>query len=519
MLKISYLLGLGLGGLLMAMFVWKSVTDYRPKYNIQVELPPGEPLTERVLLLVLDGIRSDVVEEMAFLTELAERGSSGVVRTVLPSLSNPARAAMATGAWPEVNGVTNNGKYSPPPVDSIFSLAERMQVPRAVAGSRFWRRAFGDYLEGAVFSRSKRPSGRVARRDPAAWQQELCSEQVDFLRQQDRGLLAAGIFVADGAGHDYGGESEEYRASARVVDRCVKLMVEALDDGRTTFVITSDHGHVHRRGRGGHGGTEPEVTEAPMVLYGRAITKSQDWRAEQVDVAPTICALLGLPLPATSQGRILWGSLAVPDAIATHLKKREAEQRRLAQEKLPDPVQGRIAERRERRLQALGSLVLFSMVLGWTGLRRPRNWRWLAAGVAVYYGAYYFFFWLFGLGYSLSAVGREEYLMSFFGRDIGAAAIAVLVCFGLFRWQAPASNEFLFLDLGIAVSATLAIQITVIYFWHGLFMNGFTPDLNAGFKACLDLLQIFAVGLSVPLILLSRQAFPWWSAHASAPRV
>src|SRR5690606_28308498 len=111
------------------------------------------------------------------------------------------------------------------------------------------------------------------------------------------------------AGHDYGGLSEEYLRVVEAADACLERLTAALDDGETTFVVTADHGHIDRRGAGGHGGSEPEVRRVPLVLEGRGTSHAQAIEAEQVDIAPTIAALLGLPLPANNQGRILFEAL------------------------------------------------------------------------------------------------------------------------------------------------------------------------------------------------------------------
>ena len=496
---IVYLLALGVGSAFTASALWKSVIDYRPPPPLPSGRDSVTALSDRLVLVVLDGIRSDIVGKMKFLDSAVDRGASWTLETVQPSLSNPARAVLATGAWPEVNGVTNNRKFFPPAVDSIFSLARGAGLPTAAAGSHFWKRAFGDYLDEVVTS-SKKLRHRAPPRELIDWQKQLCSDYIEGLRPHDAGLLVVGLHAADSAGHDFGGASAQYLEVARAVDACLSSLVEALDDGQTTFFAASDHGHIDYRGRGGHGGLEPEVTLVPLVAWGRAVRPIRGGAAKQVDVAPTICALLGLPLPAASQGRILLEAIEAPDAVLAELRSLEDRQRETAAGRIADPVEGRRLERRQRGPWAFGWLALFSAVLLGEGFCRPRSFLLLAAGAAVYYALYYAAFGGMGLGYSLSVVGREEYLPSFFGRNLaaGAGAFAVAGCVISRRARRGAAAK-LILDLGIVVTASLALQVVVLYFEHGLFMNRFMPALDASFKALLDLTQLAAAAAAASM--------------------
>lgn len=55
--------------------------------------------------------------------------------------------------------------------------------------------------------------------------------------------------------------------------------------------------------RGGHGSVE-EI-KVPLLLSGPGFCRRRPREPELVDVAPTIAALLGVPAPAHSQGRVL----------------------------------------------------------------------------------------------------------------------------------------------------------------------------------------------------------------------
>ncbi len=500
LIRLLALLGLAVASFLLGVSSWRSVTGYQAKHVFHATLPAGEPLTRRVVLVVLDGVRVDVSRQMPSLQELARSGAAGTAWAGMPSLSNPARAAMATGAWAEIHGVTNNGRYEPPAADSIFSLAREAGVPRAAAGSSFWVKAFEAQLGEAVLVHDKHPHGQSQADRLVDWQRQVCGKDVDFLRKYETGLLVMGITAADSAGHDFGGESTTYRRVAQEVDACLGALIKELDDGETTFVVCSDHGHIDRRGRGGHGGSEEEVLNVPLVLAGKAIQRSSGWQAQQIDVAPTICALLGLPLPSTSQGRILWEALAVPEGIAGALRTREHEQRRLALSKLPRREQSLEGGRAGRRIGSLAAAAPFTLLLVGIFAHYRSRWAWLAAATGLYYAVYYVLFWALGLGYSLSVVGREEYLVDFFTRDVACSVAALIVSSGFLYRKAPGARGVLVLDQALLISTTVALQVIVMDYWFGLRMNEFMPNLTASFKACLDLLQICAVGGASPLV-------------------
>lgn len=501
--RVLILVLLSAAAVVTALEAWNSVTHYRTPYGFRQELPAGTPLTERVLLIIVDGVRLDASMEMRKLQELARRGASGAVRTGVPSLSHPSRAVIVTGAWQEVNGVTNNSRFEPPAVDSLFSIGMRVGIPAAVAGSPFWRNAFGDHLDaGRTRLHDQKLHFGATPEELIAWQDQTCREDLDFLSRHRDGLVVVGLTAADSAAHDFGGRSEEYLRVAGAVDACIGSFVNAFDDGRTTLIVTSDHGHIDFRGHGGHGGLEQEVINVPLVLAGRAIRSAVGWQANQVDIAPTVCALLGLPFPATNQGSILWQLLDVPAEVEPPLRSREAEQRALAASLFPDPEQLRGDERRSRSLRALAMFTTIwflacSVVLGYRD-----SWRPLLAAVALYYAAYYAVFFALGLRYSLSVINRQEYLAWFFGKDLAAAAVAFCVGASFLARTVRSPGGRLILDFGLLVVCSLGIQVTWVYFDSGLFMEATMLDLRSAFKAYLDLLQMAGIGLVAPAFAL-----------------
>jgi hypothetical protein len=484
-----YLLLLGVGGALLAQEAWNSVTHYQSEYGIHADLPAGPPLTPRLVLVVLDGVRVDAAAGMPHLQALAAKGSSGVAIAELPSLSNPSRATLSTGAKPEVHGVTNNARYSPPPVDSIFSLAKKQSIPVTVHGSYFWQRAFGDSLDPArvhLFEKELGPSPDADRL--VAWQEQVCSEMKPMLTSAGRGLFVIGLTATDEAAHDFGGESPEYLRLVAAADNCLGSLAQALSDEETTFVIVADHGHIQRRGQGGHGGSEPEVTATPLVLAGRGIVRSSEWQARHLDVAPTISALLGLPLPANNQGEILWQTLELSDQQRATLEAHAREQQTVLDGGMAEREGLRTDGRRSRApLSLLAGAWFAALILGC--LRKAGGEaKKLGAAAALHVALYFALYWAFGLGYSLSDIVRVEKLNWFFLRNAAAAVIALLVATRLLKIDA--------LRTALIVTSIFGLRVAWVWYDAGLIMERVMLDLSQAFMAYMDLLHNLAVAVT-----------------------
>ena len=494
-----YLLLLGVGGALLAQQAWNSVTHYQSEYGISADLPAEPPLTSRLVLVVLDGVRVDAAAAMPQLQALASRGSSGIAIAELPSLSNPARATLATGAPTEVHGVTHNERYSPPPVDSIFSLAKKQGIPITVYGSYFWQGAFGDSLDASrvhSFEKEFGPGTDAGRL--AEWQQGICSEMTPVISGVDRGLIVIGLTATDEAGHDLGGASPEYLRLVATSDECLGSLIQALDAEDTTFVVVADHGHIQRRGQGGHGGSEPEVVATPLIFAGRGVARSSGWTARHLDVAPTISALLGLPLPANNQGEILYQVLDLSEQQKAALEAHAAEQRVALAQGVPDRDQLQADGRRSRAPLSLLAAVWFAALIIGCLRRAGSDAKKLGGAAVVHIAVYFTLYWAFGLGYSLSDIVRVEYLNWFFLRNASAAAIALLVATRLFRADA--------LRTAIVVTSIFALRVAWIWYDSGLIMDRLMLDLSQAFMAYMDLLHNLAVSITaVAAAILARR--------------
>lgn len=58
------------------------------------------------------------------------------------------------------------------------------------------------------------------------------------------------------------------------------------------------------RDTGGHGGNSPPEVNVPLIVTGANCTSSAE-TYEQIDIAPTLSVVMGLPIPASSIGSLI----------------------------------------------------------------------------------------------------------------------------------------------------------------------------------------------------------------------
>jgi hypothetical protein len=151
-------------------------------------------------------------------------------------------------------------------------------------------------------------------------------------------LTVAHFSDIDMQGHGFGVQTKwntenSYVEAVRNKTKILRKLFAAAPAG-TTLVIVSDHGHVDR---GGHGGADQVLRDVPLIIYQKGsglgaqlpplaplppslpkFTREAGFNGplyDNTDVASTICALLGLPVPRTGQGLLIEEALLlVPQA-------------------------------------------------------------------------------------------------------------------------------------------------------------------------------------------------------------
>jgi hypothetical protein len=515
------------GAYLLAGYSWDQVVSYRTPYGdydrpwAAGPAPAGASRdgdAPRAVLVIVDGLRVDTTDRMSNYQTLRQYGADMVAVTPQPSLSYPTWTTILSGATPDISGVTTNWFDGAVPVETLIDSALGAGLKVVVSAPDDFVTLYGaDRAQGTYFSE---------------WTKEYMSatyidRAIDLARDTDPALVVVHLPDTDEAGHDYGGVSAEYVEMAQRIDGEIIRLVQALQDSRTLFVITADHGHLDA---GGHGGWESVVRQVPALFVGQAASLERG-RISQTDIAPTIAAYLEIPIPAYAEGMVR-PELLVPGAVAPgsgdahakifagkYLEALGEPADALATADGPAEVAAVMARARTERLAADRrerlpmSLALASIALLSVGVIFALSWRAgvaASAGVIAYYLVYNgLYFVVHGYRWSLSAFNTEEFVQQFFYIRMGEAALAAAIgvavaglIYPLLRDEPKGSRDGRFLGgwlaLGpatvLAIMATLALQVAWFLWAWGAEVVWRLPDLKWGFKYDLDLTQMTAVG-------------------------
>ena len=274
---------------------------------------PGEPATRRlaprVVLVVIDGLRHDtalVNGAMPWLRQHAAGGASGIAWTGPVTMTGVGVRALATGVPATVADVIRDLDQPRVRVDNLLASVQRSGGHVALVGHHVWRELFGEAI--AIDDSAPRMERLLQRINPVYGADGWWIPRAHaMLARRDWDLFVLHLRGVDDASHLWTPHDERFGRKVALVDRELQRLVEAVG-ADTTWVITSDHGTGER---GHHGSGEPEARKTPLVMLGPAIRAGVRLDARQIDVAPTVAALLGVALPAASRGRVLVEGLAV----------------------------------------------------------------------------------------------------------------------------------------------------------------------------------------------------------------
>jgi predicted AlkP superfamily pyrophosphatase or phosphodiesterase len=268
---------------------------------------PEVPMRPKVLMIGIDGVRVDVLAEVATpnLDALAAAGTfSDEALTGQPTVSGPGWSSFLIGVWPDKHGVLGND-FSANRYDRYPDVLTRVETVRPELNTFVvadWLPLVTTDAGGPLIGDA--PDVKVVLDGYELGWAEADRRSVDAavseLTESDPDLLFVYLGNPDETSHGAGSIGEEYRAAIVEADRQVGRLLDAIQarpdvGGENWLVLVStDHG---RRADGGHGGDSLEERTIFFVASGRAVRVGPpDDIPGIVDVAVTALVHLGIEL-------------------------------------------------------------------------------------------------------------------------------------------------------------------------------------------------------------------------------
>lgn len=259
----------------------------------------------RVVVVVLDGLRADLVGDPRFPTLAAlarEAAHTLEATTVLPSVTAAAMTSLFTGVAPAVHGMDSDRFKVPQPRIALEPLP-RLLERHGIASFGAMRQV--PWLVRPLARRivATLGIGEVAFAGGNA--HALLAATLPALRARRAGFVVLHWPEADALGHVHGWGSPPYLAAAQRMDHALGILREELaaqGDDDTLLIALADHGGGGRIATH-HDSPHPLDTTIPIFLEGvgaRAMTLGDGHTL--LDVPATVCWALGVPRPAWFAG-------------------------------------------------------------------------------------------------------------------------------------------------------------------------------------------------------------------------
>jgi hypothetical protein len=254
------------------------------------------PLTSQVVLVIIDGLRYGTSLQMPYLNTLREEGAHGLLLSDPPSSALAAWTALVSGATPEISDAPlfdrEHRWIQPIAVDHLFAALNRVGATTGIAGFHWWERLVpADNLYTRYFVNA----------EGAAADKQVIDRATIFLTEFRPNLLLVQLRQTEVAGRDHGGASPEYRQAALHCDEHLRQLAESMNLKHSALIVVSSYGHLDA---GGNGGAEEVTLTTPFVMVGESVRAGDYGVVAQTDIAPTIAALLGTPVPSATQGNM-----------------------------------------------------------------------------------------------------------------------------------------------------------------------------------------------------------------------
>lgn len=262
--------------------------------------------SNKVILVLSDGLRYDTaVSAMGYLGHLVETRLASLYKVIgeLPSRSRPMYETIHTGLAANQHGIVSNSVVRRSSKPNVFQLAVQAHKVTAAAAYSWFSELYNRSPYDKVMDREvddpalSIQHGRFYTEDEYP-DVELLATAALLVRRFSPDYLLFHPMGVDHAGETHGADSPEYRSQVLRQDMWLAPYLDEWMELGYTILVSGDHG-MNADGR--HGGTTSDVREVPLYLIQPGVKGAGDTGKllSQLQMAPTLCRLLGMPIPET----------------------------------------------------------------------------------------------------------------------------------------------------------------------------------------------------------------------------
>lgn len=260
---------------------------------------------KKVILIVCDALRDDsAVQGMGYLEHLVETKNATrySMMAQTPTMSRPNYEALHTGVGCSEHGIVNNHTVRRSIMPNVFELA-RTHGKITAASAYCWyselynRAPFDQVMDREVDDESLNiQHGRFYQTENIP-DIEVFAAGGTLLQKFFPDYLLIHPMMLDTMGEAHGAQSQEYRQQVIIQDQIIAHLTPLALKLGYTILVTADHGISDDCM---HGGTTDDVRRVPLyVITGEEGLGNTGETLSQLQIAPTVLQLLGVPIPDT----------------------------------------------------------------------------------------------------------------------------------------------------------------------------------------------------------------------------
>ncbi len=258
------------------------------------------PRYRKIMLVILDGTRRDLLYSEKFAPRLHARWRAGGLRyahvsAAAPTVTAPNMASLLTGATSFLHGVTSNSPQhrARMKAQTVHECLTRRGLSSRVVGFNWYEEMLGDSVPYSAAECCGKDDSRG-----------LAGIALEMIRERRLPFFTQLHFLApDNAAHATNSNSSPpYLDAIREIDVLLDEIITALNAvyPGALVIVTADHG---MSSDGTHGGSDRETMLIPLYFLAANIPSAEIEREiTSLSIAPTVAALAGARLPSLGVG-------------------------------------------------------------------------------------------------------------------------------------------------------------------------------------------------------------------------